>query len=467
MKINEIEEQLSISRANVRFYEKEGLLNPKRSANGYRDYREEDLVLLKKIIIFRKLGLSIPNIRDILEGTLSLSDAMDQNIKNLNAQIEELNGALEVCKIIEKDSATSTSFNESYYWELIHTKENNGQHFVELVKDYFEFEKQSFIRMWALPFLYDLNGNVKRHGWLIASILLLVVCVIRGLATQFIWKSGSFLYGFSYPFVLFAILSLITFPIFFLHRKYKDIESTEEPKNTKSSPLKAFLKIAAAILYIPFFLFGIPIALESLIFDNLLGKDTAYIITCDLYLLYAFVGMYVFCVFVYLYSKHGILGNVWTGEGGIRASFPRKVKRKIAIGSVLVFLLSILVYQSWFDCFTEDGIRVQRFFYNKEYTWEDVDYYTLTASFDGTLNYNIIMKDGTRTNCLGSGAAMSNLPEETYPNYEEDYGRYLARTFSELNIPLKTDNWNTLMKKLKYDYWEDFAEEIRSISQDN
>ena len=103
MKINEIEEQLSISRANVRFYEKEGLLNPKRSANGYRDYSEEDLVLLKKIIIFRKLGLSIPNIRDILEGTLSLSDAMDQNIKNLNAQIEELNGALEVCKIIEKD----------------------------------------------------------------------------------------------------------------------------------------------------------------------------------------------------------------------------------------------------------------------------------------------------------------------------------------------------------------------------
>ena len=62
---------------------------------------------------------------------------------------------------------------------------------------------------------------------------------------------------------------------------------------------------------------------------------------------------------------------------------------------------------------------------------------------------------------------MSNLPEETYPNYEEDYGRYLARTFSELNIPLKTDNWNTLMKKLKYDYWEDFAEEIRSISQEN
>lgn len=48
MKINEIEELLQISRANVRFYEKEGLLHPKRGDNGYRDYSEEDIACLKK-----------------------------------------------------------------------------------------------------------------------------------------------------------------------------------------------------------------------------------------------------------------------------------------------------------------------------------------------------------------------------------------------------------------------------------
>ena len=50
---------------------------------------------------------------------------------------------------------------------------------------------------------------------------------------------------------------------------------------------------------------------------------------------------------------------------------------------------------------------------------------------------------------------------------ETKNSHWLCPCFSELDIPLKTDNWNTLMKKLKYDYWEDFAEEIRSISQDN
>lgn len=462
MKINEIEEQLAISRANVRFYEKEGLLHPKRSANGYRDYSEEDLVLLKKIIIFRKLGLSITDIRGILDGTLLLSDVIEQNIKSLNQQIEELNGALDVCKMIKKDS--SASFDEEYYWELIHTKEKSGQKFFEFLKDYLEFEKRSFIDMWAAPFLYDLNGSVKRHGFLIACILLFAICVIRGLATQFLWKTESFLHGFLYPFILFAFLSVITLPIFLLHRKYKDMDDTEEPDNTRPSKLKTVFKVALAILYIPFFLFGIPIAQETLLFDHLLGKNTAYIITCDLYLIYFVAGMCLFAVFVYLYSKHGILRNTFTGEKGFRATFPRNVKRKIAMGSVLIFLLSILVYQSWFDCFTEDGVRIQRFFYSKEYTWTDVDHYTLTANFDGTLNYIVVMKDGTNANCFGNGVSMSNLPEEAYPNYEEDYIRYLTQTFSHLNVPLKVDNWDALLKKLKYDYWKEFAQEIHALS---
>lgn len=43
MKINDVEKQLGITKANIRFYEKEGLLTPSRSANGYRDYTEADI----------------------------------------------------------------------------------------------------------------------------------------------------------------------------------------------------------------------------------------------------------------------------------------------------------------------------------------------------------------------------------------------------------------------------------------
>ena len=39
LKINEVEALVGITRKNIRFYEAEGLLSPRRnSQNGYRDY---------------------------------------------------------------------------------------------------------------------------------------------------------------------------------------------------------------------------------------------------------------------------------------------------------------------------------------------------------------------------------------------------------------------------------------------
>jgi DNA-binding transcriptional MerR regulator len=59
MKINEVEQLLDITKPNIRFYEKKGLLSPARNQNGYREYSEEDIEILKKIILFRKMGISI------------------------------------------------------------------------------------------------------------------------------------------------------------------------------------------------------------------------------------------------------------------------------------------------------------------------------------------------------------------------------------------------------------------------
>ena len=43
MKINDVEQILGITKANIRFYEKEGLLTPGRTENGYRDYTQRDI----------------------------------------------------------------------------------------------------------------------------------------------------------------------------------------------------------------------------------------------------------------------------------------------------------------------------------------------------------------------------------------------------------------------------------------
>ena len=48
MTIKEVEQKTGLSRSNIRFYEKEKLLNPVRNErNGYREYSFEDIFLLR------------------------------------------------------------------------------------------------------------------------------------------------------------------------------------------------------------------------------------------------------------------------------------------------------------------------------------------------------------------------------------------------------------------------------------
>ena len=66
--IKEAEEQTGISRANIRYYEKMGLLQPKRNEkNGYREYRPEDIKRILQIKILRKLDVPIEEIKDTFD----------------------------------------------------------------------------------------------------------------------------------------------------------------------------------------------------------------------------------------------------------------------------------------------------------------------------------------------------------------------------------------------------------------
>ena len=53
MKIKEIESLTKMERSNIRFYERKGLISPKRLANGYRDYSENDLQILLRIKLLK------------------------------------------------------------------------------------------------------------------------------------------------------------------------------------------------------------------------------------------------------------------------------------------------------------------------------------------------------------------------------------------------------------------------------
>ena len=67
MLINEAARKCGITKKAVQYYVEQGLVNPKVLENGYRDFSEEDTKVLKRVVLYRKLGLSIREIRRVLE----------------------------------------------------------------------------------------------------------------------------------------------------------------------------------------------------------------------------------------------------------------------------------------------------------------------------------------------------------------------------------------------------------------
>ena len=76
MNIKEIEERSGLTRANIRYYEQEGLLAPARRENKYRNYSEEDLETLLRIALLRSLGFSLEEIRRLQSGEADFAAAM-------------------------------------------------------------------------------------------------------------------------------------------------------------------------------------------------------------------------------------------------------------------------------------------------------------------------------------------------------------------------------------------------------
>ena len=96
MTIKDMERQVGVTKANIRFYEKEGLLSPARGENNYREYTEEDREVLEKIKYLRMLGVTVSDIRQFQQGKRSLS----QLLKEREYQLKEEEAALNRMKLV-------------------------------------------------------------------------------------------------------------------------------------------------------------------------------------------------------------------------------------------------------------------------------------------------------------------------------------------------------------------------------
>lgn len=115
MLIKDLESQSGLDRATIRFYEKEGLIQPTRQENGYRSYSERDLNTLLKIKLLRQLGMSVYKIKGLQEGSEDFSQALADQVRYLNDRIEEQRRARALCLEISGDGARYEDLDAAWY----------------------------------------------------------------------------------------------------------------------------------------------------------------------------------------------------------------------------------------------------------------------------------------------------------------------------------------------------------------
>ncbi len=114
MKIKDVENRVGISAANIRYYEKEGLINPARDeTNNYRDYSQRDVEQLERIKVLRVLGVPISDIRQLKDGAVSLGNVMEHRLELLKEEEKNLDAVRRVCESLRQCNLSYDAISES------------------------------------------------------------------------------------------------------------------------------------------------------------------------------------------------------------------------------------------------------------------------------------------------------------------------------------------------------------------
>ena len=115
MTIKEIEERSGLTRANIRFYEQQGLLRPERGENGYRNYSESDLETLRRIRLLRALGVGLEDIGALEVGETDLGTVLEGAERRLEDEKRTNEAQRRVCAELRRDGAQFESLDAQRY----------------------------------------------------------------------------------------------------------------------------------------------------------------------------------------------------------------------------------------------------------------------------------------------------------------------------------------------------------------
>ena len=135
MKINEVESQVGITKKNIRFYEDQGLLCPRRnSENGYRDYGEGDVAVLRQIKLMRKLGVPLEEIRRMQAGG-TVGDGMRRHLVTLERERRSLEQSIQLCQSLKDREERLETLDAAALLEEMERLEQAGTTFQDKQKN--------------------------------------------------------------------------------------------------------------------------------------------------------------------------------------------------------------------------------------------------------------------------------------------------------------------------------------------
>lgn len=109
MKISEAAKLLGISTDTIRYYEKEGVIYPKRiSQNNYRDLDNKDVISLLACLYNRKIGYSMKESVEYVEGipVSKVTDILNNKICELESEVKETKNLIDYLTTLKVESET-------------------------------------------------------------------------------------------------------------------------------------------------------------------------------------------------------------------------------------------------------------------------------------------------------------------------------------------------------------------------
>ncbi len=133
MRIQQVENAVGVTKKNIRFYEEQGLLRPRRNVeNGYRDYEEEDVRALYKIKLLRTLAVPIEEIRTLQSGKLTLADCLRRHEIALEREQRNLERMKEICAELREQAPQYGSLDAKACLDRIRALEQEGARFMDV-----------------------------------------------------------------------------------------------------------------------------------------------------------------------------------------------------------------------------------------------------------------------------------------------------------------------------------------------